>query len=115
MAKQGPETKLIAKMRKAGAEAYGDRLVLVKNHGSQFSEAGVSDLTGLLDGVGLAIEVKAPESYGNSVQRAVETGATVKQTLFIKRVIKAGGVAGVAADIDGFMALLIEAELRART
>lgn len=115
MGKPGPETKLIAKMRKAGAEAYGDRLVVIKQHGGQFSEVGVSDLLCVLDGVFIAAEVKAPESYGNSVQRAVETGATIKQQLFLRKVIKADGVGGVVADVPGFMALLMQAELRVWT
>ena len=48
-------------------------------------------------------------AYG-SVERAVEKGPTLKQRAFAQRVRAAGGVAGFAADIDGYMALLEEAE-----
>lgn len=113
MGKSGPETRLVAKMRTAGREAYGDRLVTIKYHGSQFGEAGVSDLLCVLDGIFVAAEVKAPESYGNSVEKAVETGATVKQHAFINRVVKAGGVGGVVASVEGFIALLHVAECKA--
>lgn len=115
MSSTGPETRLVKKMRDAGKAEYGDRLVTVKYHGSQFGEAGVSDLLCVLDGVFIAAEVKAPESYGGSVQRAVETGATVKQHAFINRVVKAGGVGGVVADIEGFMALLVQAQVQSST
>lgn len=114
MAKSGPEAKLIAKMREAGDKMYGDRLVVVKYHGSQYSEAGVSDLLCVLDGVFVAIEVKAPESYPvkgkPSVEKALAEGPTVKQRAFVKRVIEAGGVGGFAASVDGYMALLLDAE-----
>ena len=112
----GPETALAKKMRDDGTAKYGDRLVTIKYHGSQFSEAGVSDLLCVLDGVFVACEVKAPESYPvkgkPSVEKALEKGPTLKQRLFIKRVIKAGGVGGFAASVEGFMDLLAEAEER---
>lgn len=108
--KAGPETKLVKKMRDAGREKYGERLVVVKYHGSQYGEAGVSDLLCCLDGVFLAIEVKAPENYGGSTERALEKGPTVKQVAFITRVANAGGIGAVAASVEGFMELLAEAE-----
>lgn len=114
MARQGPETKLLNKMRAGGTAEYGERLVLIKQHGSAFSQAGVSDLLGCLDGVFVAAEVKAPDNYGHSVDRAVEKGPTVKQVAFLEKVAKAGGVAGVVASVDGFMSLLAEAERRAK-
>jgi hypothetical protein len=110
MSKPGPEAKLVAKMREAGRAEYGDRLVTVKYHGSQFSEAGVSDLLCVLDGVFVACEVKAPESYSGSVDKAVQTGPTVKQRAFVARVQAAGGVAGFAASVEQFMDLLADAE-----
>lgn len=110
MARQGAETRLVAAMRKAGTARYGDRLVVVKYHGSGFSEAGVSDLLCVLDGVFVAVEVKAPESYGNNIERALTKGPTVKQMAFLDRVALAGGVAGVAATVQGYLALLRDAE-----
>jgi hypothetical protein len=106
MGKSGPETRLIKKMRDAGFAKYGDQLVTVKYHGSQFGEAGVSDLLCVLDGVFIACEVKAPESYGNSVERALRDGPTVKQRLFVKRVLASRGVAGFAATEEQFMEML---------
>lgn len=110
MAKEGPETKLIKKMREAGQKKYGTRLVTVKYHGNQFGESGVSDLLNVLDGVFVAVEVKAPETYGGSVERALEKGPTTKQRLFVARVQKAGGVAGFAATVDQYLSFLETAE-----
>lgn len=110
MAKKGPETALIKKMRDAGRDQYGSRLVTIKYHGSQFGEAGVSDLLCCLDGVFVACEVKAPESYmvkgKPSVEKALREGPTVKQRAFVDRVNRTGGIAGFAASVEGFMALL---------
>lgn len=110
MGKPGPETKLVKKMRDAGKAKYGTRLVLVKYHGSQFGEAGVSDLLGTLDGVALAIEVKAPENYGNNPERALRDGPTLKQRLFVDRMLTAGACAGFAATVDQFMEVLAHAD-----
>jgi hypothetical protein len=110
MGKPGPESKLIKKMREAAAEIYGDRLVIVKYHGSQFGEAGVSDLLCCLDGWFIAVEVKAPESYNNNVERALEEGPTLKQKAFTKRVLAADGVAGYAATVDQFLDILATVE-----
>lgn len=110
MGRQGPESRLIDRMRKRADIWYGDRLVWVKYHGGPYTAAGVPDLLLCLDGVYVAAEVKAPDHYGNSVEKAVATGATIKQRAFIDRVRKAGGVAGVVADEDGLLRLLEEAE-----
>jgi hypothetical protein len=108
--KTGPETRLVAKMRKAGIEAYGETLVMTKNHGSMYSEDGVSDLTGVLAGLFVAVEVKAPESYlvkgQPSVEKALAVGPTVKQREFIRKVLAAGGVAGFAATVEQYMEIL---------
>lgn len=106
MAKMGPETKLVNKMRKAAQEEFGSRLVIIKQHGNSFTEVGVSDLLCVLDGHFIAVEVKAPESYGNSVERACLEGATVKQKVFLKRVREAGGTAFVSASVDRFLETL---------
>ena len=114
MARQGAETRLIHKMRVAGRERYGKRLVIVKQHGGSFSEVGVSDLLCVLDGRFVAVEVKAPESYRvkgvPSVEKAEAEGATVKQQEFIDRVATAGGLSAVVASVEGFLALLTKAE-----
>jgi hypothetical protein len=110
MSKSGPETKLIKKMRDAARDIYGSRLVTIKYHGSQFGEAGVSDLLCVLDGVFVAVEVKAPESYGGSVEKALADGPTPKQRAFGLRVEKAGGVFAVCADVPGFLETLARAD-----
>lgn len=109
MAKPGPEAKLIKKMRDAGRDKYGERLVTIKYHGSQFGEAGVSDLLNVLDGVFVAVEVKAPESYGGSVERALADGPTLKQKAFLLRVSRAGGITSVCATVEGFLETLARA------
>lgn len=110
----GPETELVKKMRKAGAAKYGERLVTTKQHGGSFSEVGVSDLLCVLDGIFIAAEVKAPDNYKvkgvPSVEKAEATGGTVKQLLFIDRVIVAGGCGGVVASVEHFLDLLAVAE-----
>lgn len=110
MGKSGPETRLVTKMVKAAKQKYGERLVVTNNHGGLYSATGVSDLTGCLDGVFWACEVKAPESYPvkgqPSIEKALRIGPTVKQRLFVGRVLRAGGCAGFAASVDQFLALL---------
>lgn len=104
MGSQGPEAKLIAQCRKAGQEKYGTRLVIVKYHGSQFGEAGVSDLLCVLDGVFVAAEAKAPGRL-NTV--------TLKQTAFMRRVEAAGGIAVAFDSVEVFLETLVKAEYRA--
>lgn len=106
MGKAGPETRLVKKMKDAGKAKYGEGLVIVTYHGGPFTEAGVSDLLCCLNGHFGAAEVKAPEAYGNSVEKALEKGPTVKQLAFLSRINKAGGIACVVADVPGFMAFL---------
>lgn len=99
----GPETQLIRKMRVAGKTKYGSRLVVVKYHGSQFGEAGVSDLLCCLDGNFLAIEVKHPgTTHGRK-------GATLKQQAFGNRVNAAGGTFAVCYSVEDFLETLQEA------
>lgn len=114
MAKQGPEGRLIDRAKKTAFEKYGDRLVWIKHHGGPHATAGVSDLLLCLDGVFVAIEMKAPENYSNSVFKAVNEGPTLKQRAFIDKVRAAGGVGGYAASVEGVLYLLAVAEDQAR-
>jgi hypothetical protein len=114
MGKPGPETKLVKQMRDAGQKKYGIRLVTIKYHGSAYSEAGVSDLLCVLDGVFVACEVKAPESYGGNVDRALLDGPTLKQKAFLGRVIAAGGIGTVVATVEQFLETLAAAEYQAQ-
>lgn len=111
MGKPGPETRLVARMRKAAKTKYGSRLVIIKYHGSEYGEAGVADLLCVLDGRFIAVEVKAPESYGGSVQAAIEKGPSLKQRAFLRRVTQAGGIAVVCASVEGFLETLAKAEM----
>lgn len=113
MSKPGAESKLTKKMRLAGKAAYDERLVVVKYHGDMMGEAGVSDLLCVLDGMFIACEVKAPESYGNNVERALRKGPTIKQRLFVQRVLVAGGCAGFAATVEQFNEIIDHAAERA--
>lgn len=97
------ETRLTKHMIADGHALYGERLVIIKHHGSQYSRAGVSDLLGCLDGAFFACEVKAPESYGGSVERALDQGPSVLQQAFIGHVLTAGGWAWVAATREQFL------------
>lgn len=106
MAKSGPETKLLNKMRDAAADAFGSSIVQIKYHGGPYSSAGVSDTLHCVDGIFVAIEVKAPESHGGSVERALANGPTVKQRAFVRKVLEAGGVAGFAATVDQYLEIL---------
>lgn len=106
----GPETRLVNHMRKDGMALYGERLVIIKYHGSAFSEAGVSDLLCCLDGHFIACEVKAPESYGNNVERALDEGPTLKQKAFLRRVGMAGGTFAVVATREQFLDVLAAAD-----
>lgn len=120
MSRQGPEAKLVEKMRKAAREEYGERYKDIKHHGSEFSATGVSDLIACLDGVFVAAEVKSPESsthkrktLADSIAHALEHGPTLKQRLFVASVLKAGGCAGFAATVEQYMEILTHAEERA--
>jgi hypothetical protein len=103
------ETRLTTHMVKDGKAVYGERIVIVKYHGNEYSRAGVTDLLGCLDGAFFACEVKAPESYGGSVERALSDGPTTLQKAFIGHVLAANGTAWVAATrqqfLDGLAAL----------
>ena len=96
MGRPGPETRLIAAIRKRIRETakYRDSVLVVKYHGSQFGEAGVSDLLCCIGGVFVAVEVKAPEG---------RHPVTVKQRAFGQRVIEAGGYFAVVRSVDEFL------------
>lgn len=121
MAKSGPETALVKRMRDAGFEKYGPRLVTTKYFGDAYSEAGVSDLLCCLNGVFIACEVKSPEASQHkratveaSIKHALEMGPTLKQRAYVKRILVAGGVAGFAATVEQFMVVLACADAVSR-
>lgn len=113
MGKPGPETRLVKAMRDAGKKKYGSRLVTIKYHGNEYSEAGVSDLLCNIDGIFVAVEVKSPESSEHkratleaSIKHALEHGPTLKQRAFGKRMIDAGGMWAVCATVEQFIEVL---------
>lgn len=110
MAKQGPEGRLIDKAKIVATKKYGDRLVWIKHHGGPHATAGISDLLLCLDGVFVAIEMKAPENYSGSVEKAIEKGPTVKQKAFLDRVNGAGGIGAVCASVEGLLEVLASAQ-----
>lgn len=117
MARELPETRLVRKMRTDAVEAYGHRLVIIKQHGSEYAKAGVSDILWCLDGIFGATEVKSPESSTHrrktveaSVAHALDRGPTPKQRLFVRGVLQAGGCGGFAATREQFMEQLACAE-----
>jgi hypothetical protein len=97
------ETNLTNHMRKDAKAIYGERLVLVKQHGTEYSRSGASDLLGCLDGAFFACEVKAPESYGDSVERALRDGPTTLQRAFVGHVQEASGYGWFAATRQQFL------------
>lgn len=116
---EGAETRLVRKMRQAGKDKYGDdNLVTVKYPSSSFGETGVSDLLCVVNGIMVACEVKAPESYKvrgePSIHKALAKGPTLKQRLFVNRILSAGGCAGFAASVEQFMVILACAHSRGR-
>lgn len=108
----GPETKLIARMRKVALDLYGERLAVFKHHGGPYAQAGVADIIGVIDGVAIACEVKSPETYGGNVEKALREGPTAKQREFAARWNEAGGLAWFAATVDQFLAGLEAAVMR---
>lgn len=93
----GPEATLVAKIKKAVSERYPEALVY-KNHGNQFSAAGLPDLTIVLNGAAVYFEVKAAKPSESSA--AVMSRVTPIQTDFIYRLRKAGAVAEVVWEVD---------------
>lgn len=109
------ETNLTNKMRDDAHALYGrERIVIIKQHGGSMSRGGVSDLLICLDGSFIACEVKAPESYGGSVERALDKGPTTNQKSFIAKVLNANGIAAVVATREQFLEVLAEADRRNR-
>jgi hypothetical protein len=111
--RQGPETALALKMRKAGIAKYGARFRPVKYVGCLGAETGVSDLLVCMDGLFVACEVKSPESSTHkrktlaaSIEHALTVGPTVKQREYVREILASGGCAGFAATVEQFLDML---------
>jgi hypothetical protein len=110
MSSRGPETRLTLKCKKSGLSIYRERLVLIKYHGDNMTESGVSDFIGTIDGTFLAIEMKAPNNYKTrgvpDPIKACKRGPTTKQRAFLMRVRAAGGIWAVCASEEQFLETL---------
>ena len=85
---------------------------ILKIHGGQYQESGIPDLLVTVDGLLIGIEVKHQkpgESRSHALQRT-----TLKQRLHIRRIIEAGGMAGVAMDVEPALELIKLAKLKKR-
>lgn len=80
-----PESRLRSKIVKYLRATRGRWIV---THGSQYQEAGVSDIIGCIDGHFWALELKTPEKF-----KRPGHGLTALQVEFIDSVRRAGGVA----------------------
>lgn len=102
----GPETKLVAKMRKAIEERWPDSYS-VKISGGPYQSAGLPDLIVVVEGWIVGIEVKAQrpgESYEHALGRV-----TLRQQARINDLRKAGAVAGPALTVAEAVALVEQA------
>ena len=87
-----PESRLRSRIIKRLRE-HGGRWIVT--HGSQYQEAGVSDILGCLDGKFWALELKTPEKF-----KRPGHGLTPLQVEFIKNVRDAGGVAFCVCSVE---------------
>jgi hypothetical protein len=103
------ENAVVAAIGKAIKELYPKAYIL-KIHGGQYQESGIPDLLVTVDGLEVGIEVKHQkpgESYNHALDRT-----TLKQRIHIKRIIEAGGMAGVAMDVEPALYLIQLAKLK---
>ena len=108
MGKPGPETRLVAAIRKAVKERHPQAWVL-KVHGSPYQPGGTPDLLLCIEGRLLSMEVKAPQQ-GESRARMLGR-VTELQWTRIEEVRAAGGVAGVATSVEEALALVAKLDL----
>jgi hypothetical protein len=98
----GPETKLVAAIKKAVLARYPDAFVH-RNHGSQFS-SGMPDLTMVVKGTPCFLEVKAPRE--GEADHSVLSRVTPLQTETLKRLREAGAVAEVCWSVEQALEIL---------
>lgn len=84
------ESNLVRKIIKALKKEYPDD-VFYKVHISPYQERGIPDIIGCHRGGFIAIEIKTPEN---------SDGATKYQKRQIELIIRAGGKAGVATNLE---------------
>lgn len=98
----GPETKLVAAIKKAIIERHPGAFVH-KNHGSQFS-AGMPDLSIVVRGVPVFLEVKCPRE--NESDASIMSRVTPLQKDMLRKLREAGATADVAWTVDQAMEII---------
>lgn len=95
---QGPESRLVTKIKKALAEAGA---FFFKVHGGPYQSAGIADLIGLWNGRFVALEVKVPGRKHT---------LTELQAAFLESVRAHGGIAACVDSVEEALAALREQE-----
>ena len=88
-----PEARIVAQIMSVLGSL--PRCWAFKVHGGMYQSAGVPDIVGVHDGRFFAIEVKTATGK-----------ATKLQELVLRRIIKAGGRAGVARGVEEALAII---------
>lgn len=97
------EAALVADIWKNLLSRY-PKAYLIKVHGGMYQEAGIPDLMLGVEGLLVGIEVKH-QKPGESWEHALSR-TTLRQRIHIRRIVEAGGMAGVAVNVDGAMHLV---------
>lgn len=97
------ENELVQDIWKNILKTYPDAY-LIKIHGGMYQEAGIPDLLVMVRGLLIGIEVKN-QRPGESREHALSR-TTLRQRQHIARMVKAGGMAGVALDVDTALYLI---------
>lgn len=103
MATTGPESRLVARIRRELAQTFPG-IWTVKIHGGPYQDAGIPDLFAILDGHLIAIEVKA-QRPGESREHALGR-VTTRQQATLDALSRAGATAGVALSVEDAVALV---------
>jgi len=80
---------------------YDPKRGVFRKSKNKFAINGVSDILGIHNGRALAIEVKAPSD---------KIGASQDQQKFIDRILREGGIAGVARSVSDVREILAKAD-----
>lgn len=96
-----PETRLVKRIRKR-LQAEWPKSRWFKQHGGLYSESGVSDLIGCVEGMYCALEAKTAKGEASELQKE-----------FIKDILRAGGCAGVVRTPEEAVALVRSARAKA--
>lgn len=110
MAAYKNEGQLVDAIKKAIREKYPNSYV-IKVNGGMYQESGIPDLLCGLDGLMIGIEVKH-QKLGESREHALDR-TTLKQRQHIARIVAAGGMAGVALDVETALHIIQLAKLKA--